>query len=198
MTGHVTGHILPLQSRDSLIQLRKHQAFLISILKLPLSATIWAKHNPTFLNECTLSIEQIWGVQKPAYAFSYFPNVILLSNPNSGISRENNLNFGGIEFAIPETQNWLFSRELGSSEFNLRMREIGHVRAQLKWWSFTVLLKLRNIILVISIWHLFGLVSASVVRFWPNLNFVFAAAAKWSGAELKNKYFHFFETKNEF
>ena len=59
----------------------------------------------------------------------------------------------------------------------------------------TVFLKLRNIILVISIWHLFGLVSASVVRFWPNLNFVFAAAAKWSRAELKNKYFHFLRLK---
>ena len=42
---------------------------------------------------------------------------------------------------------------------------------------------------------MFGLVSASVVRFWPNLNFVFAAAAKWSGAELKNKYFHFLRLK---
>jgi len=138
------------------------------------------------------------GVQKHAYACSYFPHIILQSNPNSEVSPEIDLTFDVIEFAIPETQNWLFPRELGSLEFNLRMREIGHVRAQLKWWSFTVLLKLRNIILVISIWHLFGLVSASVVRFWPNLNFVFAAAAKWSGAELKNKYFHFFETKNEF
>ena len=73
-----------------------------------------------------------FGRSKHAYACSYFPHIILQSNPNSEISRETDLNFDAIEFAIPETQNWLFPRELGSSELNLRMREIGHVRAQLK------------------------------------------------------------------
>ena len=64
----------------------------------------------------------------PAYAFSHFSHVILLSNANSEIPREIIRNFGSIVFYVPEnpqkhpeTQNWLFPRELGSSEFNLHI-----------------------------------------------------------------------------
>ena len=67
---------------------------------------------------------------KLTYAFSHFSHVILLSNANSEIPREIIRNFGSIVFYVPEnpqkhpeTQNWLFPRELGSSEFNLRIRQ---------------------------------------------------------------------------
>ena len=67
-------------------------------------------------------------IDGPAYAFSHFSHVILLSNANSEIPREIIRNFGSIVFYVPEnpqkhpeTQNWLFPRELGSSECNLPM-----------------------------------------------------------------------------